>query len=114
MTRQEQIEYIHNLYLEMSFVEMILCIYEYGYIKFFKDFSGFLDNNYRPTISDMYWNDVFEIFTNEFYSQLWRGLEYLPYNQFDEKRYHKNRYKAFDDIRDGTPQKSISISDLLD
>jgi hypothetical protein len=97
----DEVAHIHCLYEEENVVDMVLSIAEYGYMAFFTNYRVFLGTCYpgHSTYQNMIWDQVFLIYTDEYYSQLWRGLDHHPYGYLQERKYRKDkRYAWFNEM----------------
>jgi hypothetical protein len=75
----KDLSHIHSLIEDKSYVEAVLRIAEYGFMRFFQHYRAFLGSSYdSETIRSLYWEEAFQVFIHPYYSQLWRGLESPP------------------------------------
>jgi hypothetical protein len=84
------LDYIHSLLDDKNYVELVLCITEYGFRRFFQDYRIFLGSSH---LGNLYWEEAFEVFIHPTYSQLWLGLDRPP-----KEKKRSSRYEWYDNL----------------
>jgi hypothetical protein len=59
----KDLSHIHSLIEDKSYVEAVLSIAEYGFMRFFQHYRAFLGSSYdSETIRSLYWEEAFQVF----------------------------------------------------